>query len=330
MKYYEEYKGFTNEELCFLAQEGNTDAKKYLVEKNVKFINMFVLKYTPSTHTQEYDDLFSEACIGFIKAIDGFDTTKGFKFNTYAGQYVNGAILLSLRTDSNGKCFRIGREQRKLFAEIPKVEDELAQKLGRTPTLEETAEAMDMTVRELSYIINLNKGHQFLEESIVENERQTNSDILLSDKAQDKKVETDDQILTRLIIDEAISKLRPRRQEVLKMLYWDGYTQAEVAKIMGVTQCVISREKIMGERMLKHMLAKELNIPVKTKKINENCGHNMKIRCITTGEEFGSLREAEAKYGVYHGGISRAANGKQRFAGKHPETGEGLRWEKVK
>ena len=330
MKYYEEYKNFTNEELCFLAQQGNEDAKKYLVEKNVKFINMFTLKYTSSPYTQEYDDLFSEACIGFIKAIDGFDTTKGFKFNTYAGQYINGAILLALRNGSDGKCFRIGREQRKLFSKMFDVEDKLAQKLGHTPTLEETAEAMDMTVRELSYIINLNKGHQFLEEKIVENERQNNSDILAMDKVKDKKAETDNEIITRLIIDKAISKLRPRRQEVLRMLYWDGYTQAEVAEVMGVTQCVISREKIMGERMLKHMLAKELNIPAKTKKINENCGHNMKIRCITTGEEFGSLREAEAKYGVYHGGISRAANGKQGSAGKHPETGEPLRWEKVR
>ena len=324
------FKNFTNEELCSLAQQGNEDAKKYLIEKNVKFINMFVLKYTPNMHTQEYDDLFSEGCIGFIKAIEGFDTTKGFKFNTYAGPYVNGAILYSLRNNADGKCFRVGREQRKLFAKIPNVEDELAQKLGRTPTLEETAEAMDMTVQDLSYIINLNKGHQFLEEKIVENERQNNSDILAMDKVKDKKVETDNEILTRLIIDEAISKLRPRRQEVLRMLYWDGYTQGEIAKIMGVTQCVISREKLMGERMLKHMLAKELNIPVKTKKINENCGHNMKIRCITTGEEFGSLREAEAKYGIYHGGISRAANGKQHSAGKHPETGEPLRWEKVR
>ena len=323
------FKNFTNEELCFLAQQGNADAKKYLIEKNVKFINMFVLKYTSSTHTQEYDDLFSEACIGFIKAVDGFDTTKGFKFNTYAGPYVNGAILLALRTNSDGKCFRIGREQRKLFSKIPKVEDELARKLGRTPTLEETAEAMDMTVKDLSYIINLNKGHQFLEEKIVENERQINSDILTIDKVKNEKVETDNQIITRLIIDEAISKLKPKRQQILRMLYWDGRTQAEVAEMMGTTQVYISKEKIMSERILKHMLAKELNVPVKTKKINEKNGYNMKIRCITTGEEFGSLREAEAKYGVYHGGISRAVNGKQHSAGKHPETGEPLRWEKV-
>ena len=330
MKYYEEYKGFTNEELVFLAQEGNEDAKKYLVKKNQPFINMFVQKYTKNKYTQEYDDLYSEACIGFMQAVNRFDTTKGFKFNTYAGSYIDGSIKLALRsTVLDGKCYRVGRDQAYAYKRAGKVEAELEQKLGRTPTLEEIAKEMDMDIRKLADIIIMNKEHGSLDDTKWQNDKKANGDILVEDSVSDKKIKTENEIIRDIIIDDAISKLSPKRQFILRKLYWEGYTQAEVAEMTGVTQCLISREKRLAVKMLRSILAKELDIPKlkPQKKTGEN--GNKAVRCITTGEIFESIRQAEKHYGIYRGGISRNVNGIQYMAGRHPETKEPLRWEMV-
>ena len=90
MKYYEEYKGFSNEELVVLAQAGNRVARDYLVLKNDRMISTILGKYTKHYNTDMYRELYNEAVLGMLRAIDGFDTTKGFKFTTYSP----GSILI--------------------------------------------------------------------------------------------------------------------------------------------------------------------------------------------------------------------------------------------
>ena len=84
MKYYEEYKGFSNEELVVLAQEGNKEARDYLVLKNDRMISTILGKYTKHYNTGMYRELYNEAVTGMLRVMEGFDTTKGFKFTTYA------------------------------------------------------------------------------------------------------------------------------------------------------------------------------------------------------------------------------------------------------
>ena len=151
MKYYEEYKGFSNEELVVLAQAGNKVARDYLVLKNDRMISTILGKYTKHYNTDMYRELYNEAVTGMLNAIDGFDVTKGFKFTTYAWEYTQGAVLLAMRKSAEGKCFRIGREQKKAYINIMDTEDRLRQILMREPTTEDIAKELGKTRQEVEY-----------------------------------------------------------------------------------------------------------------------------------------------------------------------------------
>ena len=81
---YSKFKGLTNEELCVMAQNNNREARDYLVLKNDRMISTILGKYTKHYNTDMYSELYNEAVLGMLRAIDGFDTTKGFEFTTYA------------------------------------------------------------------------------------------------------------------------------------------------------------------------------------------------------------------------------------------------------
>ena len=97
MKYYEEYKGFSNEELVVLAQAGNRVARDYLVLKNDRMISTILGKYTKHYNTDMYRELYNEAVIGMLGAMNGFDTARGFKCATDGWEYAQGAVLLAMR-----------------------------------------------------------------------------------------------------------------------------------------------------------------------------------------------------------------------------------------
>ena len=94
MKYYEEYKNFTNEELVVLAQAGNREARDYLVLKNDRMISTILGKYTKHYNTDMYRELYNEAVIGMLNAIDGFDTTKGVQSSLYAWEYTRASVII--------------------------------------------------------------------------------------------------------------------------------------------------------------------------------------------------------------------------------------------
>ena len=159
---YNKFKGLTNEELCVMAQNNNKEARDYLVLKNDRMISTILSKYTKHYMTDMYRELYNEAVTGMLNAIDGFDTTKGFKFSTYAWEYTQGAVLLAMRKSAEGKCFRIGREQKKAYIDIMDTEDRLRQILMREPTTEDIAKELGKTRQVVEYLINLNSNHSSL------------------------------------------------------------------------------------------------------------------------------------------------------------------------
>ena len=329
MKYYEEYKGFSNEELVVLAQAGNRAARDYLVLKNDRMISTILGKYTRHYNTDMYRELYNEAVTGMLRAIDGFDSTKGFKFTTYAWEYTQGAVLLAMRRSSEGKCFRIGREQKKAFIDIMEAEDRLRQTLMREPTTEDIAKELGKTRQEVEYLINLNSNHSSLNEVIFESNKGSDGDIYVQDKVEDENSISEDQIINNTLLREAISQLDPKRQKILKMIYVDGYPQHEIAKKLGTSQCYISNELRASIKILRRILTGEFEKPVEQRDLNFAKGKSVKIRCRETGDIFESMKEASEAYGVSHSNISRCVNGKVYSAGKHPVTHEKLTWERV-
>ena len=138
-----------------------------------------------------------------------------------------------------------------------------------------------------------------------------------------------DEILRNAILEDAIAKLNPKRQFIIRKLYFEGYKQHEVADMLNTAQCLVSRDKRIAIKMLYNILKNELEVPNAWHKYKPDEDQRIMVKCINTGELFDSIRKAEKKYNIYRGGVSRAVNKKQSSAGTHPETGEPLLWEKV-
>ena len=321
------YKNFTNEELAILAQAGNKEAEEILVKRNMRLVGYIAKAYAQYESAYDYEDLVNEGAIGLIQSINRFDPARGTKFVTCAGLYIKGVLGNAVRGAAEGKCFRIGREQRKIYQQIVATREELQQELLREPTSKEVADRMGMDIVEMEYIFNLNRNHESINKIIFNGDK----DITLEDSIEKSLSPTTDQIIDNIILKEAMSHLSERRQFVLTKLYWEGYSQEEVAEMLGTSQCNVSRDKLNAEKQLKDIIQNQFNKPKDKRRYdNRKEYEKTKVRCITTGEIYNSLREAEIMTGVDHGGLCKHLMGQRKYCGKDPVTGEKWIWERIR
>ena len=323
----ETYKEFTNEELAILAQAGNKEAEEILVKRNMRLVGHIAKAYAQYESAYDYEDLVNEGAIGLIQSINRFDPARGTKFVTCAGLYIKGVLGNAVRGAAEGKCFRIGREQKKIYQQIVATREELQQESLREPTSKEVADRMDMDIVEMEYIFNLNRNHESINKIIFNGDK----DITLEDSIEKSLSPTTDQIIDNIILKEAMSHLSERRQFVLTKLYWEGYSQEEVAEMLGTSQCNVSRDKLNAEKQLKDIIQNQFNKPKDKRRYdNRKEYEKTKVRCITTGEIYNSLREAEIMTGVDHGGLCKHLMGQRKYCGKDPVTGEKWVWERIR
>ena len=320
------YKKLTNEELALLAQNNNKEAEEILVKRNMRLVGYIAKAYAQYESAYDYEDLVNEGAIGLIQSINRFDPARGTKFVTCAGLYIKGVLGNAVRGASEGKCFRIGREQKKIYQQIVATREELQQELLREPTSKEVADRMGMDIVEMEYIFNLNRNHESINKIIFNGDK----DITLEDSIEKSLSPTTDQIIDNIILKEAMSHLSERRQFVLTKLYWEGYSQEEVAEMLGTSQCNVSRDKLNAEKQLKDIIQNQFNKPKDKRRYdNRKEYERTKVRCINTGKIYNSLREAEEMTGVDHGGLCKHLMGQRKYCGKDPVTGEKWIWERI-
>lgn len=249
----ETYKGFTNEELVILAQEGCVEARQQLVTQNKSFIHMMAQKtYNPSDPTITYEDAYHNGVIGYLEAIDRFDTTKGYTFNTYAGVYVYGKVNRANELSTKGKCFRIGRDKRHQYSDVIKKKTELQQELLRNPTNQELADAAGIDIKKLDELLVLNQPHHSIFETTVENERSDGDDKLLVDFIESNEP-NEEQIVTEMTITDLIGKLPILEQTIIILSFYEGYTQKDIAEIVGCGQSKICKYMKLALEHLREM-----------------------------------------------------------------------------
>ena len=249
----ETYKGFTNEELVVLAQQGNKEARQQLVIKNKSFIHMMTQKtYKPSDPTITYEDAYHEGVIGYLEAIDRFDTSKGYTFNTYAGVYVYGKVNRANDLSTKGKCFRIGRDKRQQYSDVIKKKTELQQELLRNPTNQELADASGIDIKKLDQLFVLNQPHHSIFETTVENERSDGDDKLLIDFIESNEP-NEEQIITEMTMTDLIGKLPILEQTIIILSFYEGFTQKDIAKMIGCGQSKICKYMKLALEQLREM-----------------------------------------------------------------------------
>ena len=212
------------------AQGGDKAAAERLVTENTGLIWSVARRYFG--RGVDADDLYQLGCVGFLKAVQGFDPTYGTMFSTYAVPKIAGEIRRFLRDDGTIKVSRTLKEQ----AATVKAARQ------REPGLQELAAETGMTIEEIASAETATASTESIQRETGE-DGFTLEDVLSNDGEEERMLE-------RLALREAIARLPEREQMVIKLRYFHGLTQDKTAKILGVSQVQISR---LEKRALQHL-----------------------------------------------------------------------------
>lgn len=224
-----------------LAQQGDRDVAGRLVEENSGLIWSIARRFFG--RGVDPDDLYQLGCVGFLKAIEGFDESYGTKFSTYAVPKISGEIRRFLRDDGTVKVSRGIKEQ---AAHIRNARLRLEQRLGREPSISELARETALSPEEIVFAEMATGSAESLQ-------RETGEDgftleLVLGDfSAEEKMVE-------HVALRSAIEKLPERERQVVALRYYHGMTQQNCAKVMRVSQVQISRLERRAVDALREML----------------------------------------------------------------------------
>lgn len=203
-------------------------------------------------YTVEYDDLVGYGIFGLIDAIDKFELTKGVKFETYASLRIRGSILDQIR-----KMDWIPRTLRQKQKKLDQVMHDLEASLGRTATNEEIAEKMEISIEELSELMNQTQISNLisLDEYL---EQGSESKVETSGKSvfQQPEQVVERQELKR-ILAEAIDSLTEKEQKVIAFYYFEELTLKEISRILDVSESRVSQLHTKALKKMKEKLGAE-------------------------------------------------------------------------
>lgn len=218
----------TTEDLIRRAQEGDKAASEQLVTENSGLVWSVARRFVG--RGVEIDDLYQLGCLGFLKAVNGFDLEYGTQFSTYAVPKIAGEIRRFLRDDGTVKVSRTIKEQ---AASIKTARNQLTIALGREPSLQEIADKTGFTVEEIAVAETATAATESIQKQTGEDGFSLEN-ILTDTQSEEKMVE-------RIALGQAIEKLPERESMVIKLRYFHGLTQERTAKVLSVSQVQVSR-----------------------------------------------------------------------------------------
>lgn len=225
-------------ELIKRSQNGDDSARDEIVKKNTRLVWSVVQRFLNRGY--EADDLFQIGCIGLIKSIDKFDLSYDVKFSTYAVPMIIGEIQRFIRDDGS---IKVSRSLKELNNKIRRKMDELTKESGRTPSIMELSEALDIPKEDIIMALEANQSPHSIYETVYENE---GDPITLIDQIAEK----DSSWFDHLALKEAIRQLDSRERLIIYLRYFKDQTQSEVAKRLNISQVQVSRlEKSILEQI---------------------------------------------------------------------------------
>ncbi|MCI7734300.1 MAG: sigma-70 family RNA polymerase sigma factor [Dysosmobacter sp.] len=225
-------------ELLRAAQKGDRDACEQAVIENNGLIWSVVRRYYG--RGVEPDDLYQLGCLGFLKAVQGFDFDYGTCFSTYAVPKIAGEIRRFLRDDGT---LKVGRSIREKAQTLYSIRERLRHELGREPFLSELSETAGMTPEEIAEIDLATDTPESLQQETADG--LTLEGMLGTEAPEEKLVE-------KIALREAIDQLPEKERMTILLRYFKGLTQERTARVLGVSQVQISRLERRGlERLRK-------------------------------------------------------------------------------
>lgn len=214
--------------LILSAQNGDRSANEQLLSRNSPLIKSVIRRY--KNKGVEYDDLYQLGCVGFIKAVKNFSVVYEVKFSTYAVPMIAGEVKRFLRDDGPVK---VSRGTKSLAIKINRFIEDFTAKNNVSPTIETIADEFGIEPQEAVFVMDSCKYPV----SIYDNNDDSGRPML----EKLKTAECDDDKLDKMLLKQILAELDPRERKIIMLRYFADKTQAEVARVMNVSQVQISR-----------------------------------------------------------------------------------------
>ena len=225
---------------------GDKEAREVLIENNLGLVHHIVKRFVGRGYDPE--DLFQIGCIGLMKAIDKFDLQFDVKFSTYAVPMISGEIKRCLRDDGMVKVSRSVKEN---GWKITQARERLQYVLGREPTLQELQKETGLSLDDI--VMALEAGVEV--ESIYKSVYQSDgNEIYLIDQLMGDQNEKE-YLLNQMLVSQLLDELQGTEKELILLRYFQGKTQVEIARRLGISQVQVSRlEKKILQKMREKVL----------------------------------------------------------------------------
>ncbi len=233
------------EELFQKILAGDKEAREKYIKGNLRLVLSIIQRFHNSS--ENIDDLFQIGCIGLIKAIDNFDVNQDVKFSTYAVPMILGEIRRYLR-DNN--AIRVSRSLRDTAYKAIYAKEAMMKKQETEPTLEEISSAIQIPAQEIAFALDAIQSPVSLYEPVYSEGGDT---LYIMDQISDKK-NREVNWVEHLSLKDAMKSLPERENRIIRLRYFEGKTQMEVAEEIHISQAQVSRLEKNALGIMKHHL----------------------------------------------------------------------------
>ncbi len=225
---------------------GDIEARETYIKGNLRLVLSVIKRFSNSN--ENVDDLFQIGCIGLIKSIDNFNPEIGVKFSTYAVPMTIGEIRRYLR-DNNS--IRVSRSLRDTAYKAIHAREILSKELSREPTIEDIAEKIDLPKEDIVFALDAIQCPVSLYDPVYTDGGDT---LYVMDQISDKKSKEETWV-EELSLSDAMKRLNERENYIIKLRFFEGKTQMEVAEEIHISQAQVSRLEKSALKNMKNYLS---------------------------------------------------------------------------
>ena len=227
-------------------EDGDQEAREKYIEGNLRLVLSVIKRFSSSN--ENVDDLFQIGCIGLIKAIDNFDSSLNVKFSTYAVPMIIGEIRRYLR-DNNS--IRVSRSLRDTAYKAIHAKEVLSRELSREPTIDDIAKEIDIPKEDIVFALDAIQCPVSLYDPVYTDGGDT---LYVMDQISDKK-NKEETWVEELSLSDAMKRLNERENYIIKLRFFEGKTQMEVAEEIHISQAQVSRLEKSALKNMKNYLS---------------------------------------------------------------------------
>ena len=233
------------EELFEKIKAGDEEARETYIKGNLRLVLSVIKRFESSS--ENADDLFQIGCVGLMKAVDHFDPTRLVKFSTYAVPMIIGEIRRYLRDNSP---IRVSRSLRDTAYKAIYAKENYVKKNLREPTVQEIAEEIGIAKEDIVYALDAIQAPVSLNEPVYND---SGDALYVMDQISDKK-NKEERWIEDLSLQAAMEHLNEREKYIIRLRFFEGKTQMEVAKEVNISQAQVSRLEKNALRLMRQYL----------------------------------------------------------------------------